>query len=133
MKLILDEAKCTGCKICELACSAKHQGVFNPGKSHLKIIDAGTIKGAKKQLNSCTLCLNCVSSCPAGAITFNNNWLVMAQESCSGCGICVDVCPQKIIHLNNEGKAAIPDFCQGNPACVEWCPHQALLKEETLK
>ena len=39
MKLTLDAGKCTGCKICELACSAKHEGVFNPRKARLKIID----------------------------------------------------------------------------------------------
>jgi carbon-monoxide dehydrogenase iron sulfur subunit len=116
--------------MCELACSAEHQGIFNPVKSHLKIIVADVKTAGEKQLKSCTLCLSCVSSCPSEAITFNGNWLVVDHESCSGCGVCVDTCPEGVIYLNNDGKAAVPDFCKGSPSCVEWCPHQALYKEE---
>lgn len=132
MKLILDSSKCTGCKICELACSAKHQGVFNPEKSHLSITEVETKTGKEKQLKSCTLCLSCVSDCPVEAITFNGKWLTLDSETCIGCGKCIDTCPQNLIYLNNGGKAAVPDFCKGSPSCVEWCPHQALAKEEDI-
>jgi carbon-monoxide dehydrogenase iron sulfur subunit len=130
MKLILDEKKCTGCRICELICSATHQGVFNTGKTHLKIIVGATKTTIKKQLKSCTLCLSCAESCPAGAISFNDKWLVVTRELCTGCGQCVDVCPEGVIYLNVDGKAEVPDFCQGKPSCIEWCPHQAISREE---
>jgi anaerobic carbon-monoxide dehydrogenase iron sulfur subunit len=130
MKLILDGAKCTGCKICELACSAKHQGVFNPAKSHLIITDVETLTGREKKLKSCTLCLNCISNCPVEAINFNGKWLVTDHTTCIGCGQCVEACPEHVIYLNNDGKAETPDFCQGNPSCIEWCPHQAINLEE---
>jgi carbon-monoxide dehydrogenase iron sulfur subunit len=129
MKLILDTEKCNGCKICELACSATHQGVFNPGKAHLKIIVASE-RTVEKQLKSCTLCLDCVKSCPAEAIFFNGKWLDVDSELCSGCGQCIDACPEGVIYLNNDGKAAVPDFCQGSPSCIDWCPHQALSQKE---
>jgi carbon-monoxide dehydrogenase iron sulfur subunit len=130
MKLILNEEKCTGCKICELICSATHQGVFNTKKTHIKII-VGTMKTTRKrQLKSCTLCLSCTKNCLTGAITFNNKWLVVNSELCTNCGQCVDVCPEGVIFLNNDGKVEVPDFCQGNPSCIEWCPHQAISKEE---
>jgi anaerobic carbon-monoxide dehydrogenase iron sulfur subunit len=130
MKLIFDSAKCTGCKICELACSSKHQGVFNPQKSHLKIIESETQDGKIKQLKSCTLCLTCTSNCPVEAITFNGKWLSIDRDACAGCGQCVDACPEGVIYLDNEGKAAVPDFCEGNPYCIGWCPHQAIKLEE---
>lgn len=129
MKLILDAEKCTGCKICELACSARHQRVFNPKKAHLKIIGTHTKTVIQKQLKSCTLCLDCVKNCPVEAITFNGKWLVVDGELCTGCGQCVNTCPEGIIYLKNDGTAAVPDFCEGNPSCIEWCPHQALNKE----
>jgi len=132
MKLILDAEKCTGCKICELACSAKHQGVFNPKKAHLKIIDQYTETGRETELKSCTLCLKCVEACPVEAITFNGKWLVIDDGLCTGCGDCVDVCPEGVIFLNSEGMAAIPNFCEGNPFCIEWCPQEALYKEEDV-
>lgn len=133
MKLILDGAKCTGCKICELACSAKHQGVFNPGKSHLKIRDVETQTGRDKQLKSCTLCLKCISSCPVEAISFSGKCLTVDSETCIGCDQCIDACPQGVIYLNNDGKASVPDFCQGNPCCIEWCPHQAIHLEDNVQ
>jgi anaerobic carbon-monoxide dehydrogenase iron sulfur subunit len=130
MMLILDEKKCNGCKICELACSSTHQGVFNPVKAHLKIVVVGKKIVRKKQLRACTLCLSCVNSCPVEAISFNGKWLVVDNELCSGCGQCVDVCPEGVICLGNDGKAAVPDFCHGNPSCIDWCPHQALSRKE---
>jgi carbon-monoxide dehydrogenase iron sulfur subunit len=130
MKLKLDSIKCTGCKICELACSAKRQGVFNPLKSHLKIVAANNETGGEKRLKSCTSCLSCVSICPSEAISFNGKWLMVDRKSCSGCGVCVDICPENIICLDNDGIAAVPNFCEGHPSCVEWCPHQSLYIEE---
>ena len=132
MKLILDTEKCTGCKICELVCSAKHQGVFNPQKAHLIIIDNYTQTGREKGLKTCTLCMSCVKSCPVEAIAFNGKWLVVDDGLCTGCGQCADACPEGIIHLSSGGIAAVPDFCKGTPSCVEWCPHQAIRMEEDV-
>jgi anaerobic carbon-monoxide dehydrogenase iron sulfur subunit len=132
MKLVLNTEKCTGCKICELACSAGHQGVFNPVKSHLKIIKAGPDTHQRKQLQSCILCLKCVDICPQSAISFNGKWLTVDKDLCTGCASCVDACPQTVIYMS-EGKASLPDFCQGAPSCVAWCPHQAISIEEDAK
>lgn len=107
--------------MCELICSAVHQGIFNPRESHITIL-----RGENKTINVCTLCLSCVSSCVTEAITFNGKWLTVDRDSCISCGNCVDECPEGVIYLDNEGKAAVPDFCQGNPSCVEWCPHHAI-------
>ncbi|MHA2212757.1 MAG: 4Fe-4S binding protein, partial [Candidatus Thorarchaeota archaeon] len=37
-QLLVDYTKCTGCRICELACSAKHESRFQPSLARLKII-----------------------------------------------------------------------------------------------
>jgi carbon-monoxide dehydrogenase iron sulfur subunit len=130
MKLILNEEKCTGCKICELICSATHQGVFNPAKAHIKIIVGDTTTASEKRLKACTICLSCVKSCPAEAITYNGKWLIVNDELCTGCSECVDICPEGVIYMDNNEKAAVPDFCQGNPSCVDWCPHHAISQKE---
>jgi len=36
--LMIDYEKCTGCRICEMACSAKHEGAINPFQSRIKIV-----------------------------------------------------------------------------------------------
>jgi carbon-monoxide dehydrogenase iron sulfur subunit len=132
MKLILDTEKCTGCKICELACSAKHQGVFNPRKAHLRIINKYTQTGREKEFKTCVLCMNCLEGCLVGAITFNGKWLVVDDSVCTGCSQCVDSCPEGVIYLNGNGIASVPDFCEGTPLCVEWCPRQAIRQEEVI-
>jgi carbon-monoxide dehydrogenase iron sulfur subunit len=132
MKLILDTEKCTGCKLCELVCSAKHQGVFNPQKAHLKILDHYTQTGREKGMKTCVLCMSCIESCPVEAIAFNDRWLIVDEGLCTGCGQCVDACPEGVIYLDTGGMAAVPDFCKGTPLCIDWCPHQAIRKEEEI-
>ena len=130
MKIVLDTEKCSGCRICELVCSAYHEGVFSPQKTHIKIIDHYTLTGREKGIKSCNLCAGCVDVCPVNAITINGKWLTIDEDLCSGCGQCVDACPERVIFLNSTGVAAVPDFCEGNPSCVQWCPRQALSLEE---
>lgn len=131
MKLVLDIERCTGCGICELVCSAVKGGVFNPKMACLKI-HSGYEKGDLVIGGEfCDLCLECVETCPTGAITSENGSLSVDQESCSECGLCVDACPYGIIHLSSSGKLLICDHCGGSPECVSWCPHEAIRKEES--
>lgn len=129
MKLVLEPEKCTGCKLCELACSAKNESVFNPRKARLKIINRYIEEGREVEGKFCTLCKKCLEVCPTEAITFNGKWLTVDDELCSGCGECVDACPEGIIFLNDEDKAAICNLCEGTPYCVEWCPRKCLKLE----
>ena len=50
---------------------------------------------------SCTLCLSCVSACPAGALQDNPETpqLLFREDACIQCGICVKTCPEKVISL----------------------------------
>ena len=50
---------------------------------------------------SCTICLSCVSACPAGALQDNPDapQLLFREDACLQCGICVATCPEKVITL----------------------------------
>lgn len=37
MKMVFRSERCTGCRLCQLACSAYRKGVFNPRKARLRI------------------------------------------------------------------------------------------------
>lgn len=56
--------------------------------------------------DSCTLCEECVSSCPHQALKINNGSLHFDASSCTGCGYCATICPEHSItikpleHLN---------------------------------
>jgi ferredoxin len=65
-------------------------------------------------LDSCTICLSCVSACPAGALQDNPDapQLLFREDACLQCGICVATCPEKAIslvpqfNLNDEAMSA---------------------------
>lgn len=69
---------------------------------------------------ACTLCLACVSACPAGALADNPDqpMLRFAESQCVQCGLCEATCPEDAIAL----KAQV-DF-------VAWAEPRRVLKQE---
>jgi ferredoxin len=65
-------------------------------------------------LDTCTICLSCVSACPAGALQDNPDapQLLFREDACLQCGICVATCPENAIslipqfNLNDEAMSA---------------------------
>ena len=56
---------------------------------------------------------------------------VIDTELCIGCGQCVSVCPAQAISLNSDGKAVVnTSLCRGCRACVQECPVGAVRMTE---
>lgn len=51
--------------------------------------------------DKCTLCLACVSACPASALSDNpqSPQLRLTEKNCVQCGLCIKTCPEKAIQL----------------------------------
>ena len=51
--------------------------------------------------DACTLCLSCVSACPAQALQDNPDRLQLKfiEKNCVQCGLCVKTCPEKALSL----------------------------------
>ena len=51
--------------------------------------------------DTCTLCMSCVSACPANALQDNANapQLRFFEKNCVQCGLCVSTCPEKALSL----------------------------------
>lgn len=131
MPLLMKLAKCTGCKLCQLACTAFHEKVFNPARSRIQIIHEYTEGGLHIAAKRCILCKKCEEICPAGAISNNGRWMLVDDEKCIGCKDCIRVCPQSVIFLDENRKAIICDLCGGTPQCIQWCPKSVIsLREE---
>ena len=58
----------------------------------------GTVEVNK---DSCTLCMSCVSACPAQALQDNQQspQLRFVEKNCVQCGLCVSTCPEKAWNL----------------------------------
>lgn len=128
MKITVSAGKCVGCRICELACSFRHEKVFGTGHSRVRVS-----KLEERGLDLphlCRQCKNhpCVSACPVEALSVNTDTgAVQLTGTCTGCGACVAACPFGAANLHPEtAEVLICDLCDGSPACVAECPTGAL-------
>ena len=129
MRIMFDSARCTGCKICQLICSASHTGEFNPARARIRI-DNDAVAG-QNAINVCRSCSNplCVKACTYGACTRDQKLGVVRidYEKCVACYACVEDCPFHADFVDPvEHVPLICDGCGGEPLCVEYCYEQAL-------
>jgi Fe-S-cluster-containing hydrogenase component 2 len=145
---MINSKKCTGCHMCELACSANHEGVYRPSVARL-FSEVNPTSGAIKG-HTClqTGCAKCQEACPEDAIVVKQIAvavkgeypgkakigadavagfvLVVDAEKCTNCGDCYAVCPTGVIHAHPEKQVAFKcDLCDGEPQCIAFCqnPH----------
>ncbi len=141
-KVILEESKfpalCSGCRLCETACSFRHEGIFAPWLSRIRVV---TVEHLIDYPSTCRLCKNpsCQKSCPVNAISKDEATGAQKVDAtlCIGCGECVLACPFGAISIP-EGKnfPLVCDLCAGDPECVKVCPQQVLKfksEESTIK
>jgi Fe-S-cluster-containing hydrogenase component 2 len=140
--------KCTGCRICEGACSIKNFGEFNPELSRIKVWEfyggivlvPGACWGCQWLGGSAAGGLDapCLAACPVTpikAISWHKtlNIPVVDEKLCIKCGLCYQNCAQKAIKVNP--KTQFPNVCtrcgEGDPECVKQGPFGALEPRKT--
>ena len=127
--LVVDVEKCTGCKICVVACSSAKERVFDPIKARIRIV-----KEESSGLSVPLLCEQCErppcqASCPVGAITKDTGTGIVKidPDKCTGCGCCKQVCPFGSETIKIRQNIAIKcDLCDSKPECVKVCLSGAL-------
>lgn len=138
-----DEMKCTGCGICQMACSMRHFGVINKDLARIQVRKY-LLPLSKGIQVTCSQCQDqerkCEPACPVNppAIHYDNNTLhmVIDSERCLGdtCMKCREACSAKAIrnHASLSPKPFVCDLCDTvnsgnrNPQCVNVCPAEAL-------
>lgn len=131
--LTVDATQCTGCGICEMACSMRNVGEFNPARSRIQVISF-----EPDFFRIPVVCLQCyrppcAEACPTGAITRDEatGTVRVSAEKCDGCRLCEAACPLGVIvFAEPERKAVKCELCDGQPQCVEFCPTGALTFKE---
>jgi len=120
--IMRDFSKCSSCKLCEIACSLKHEGMVWPEASRIRIYEL--IPGLPV-ISTCVQCDDypCVSSCPFQALSTGEHGQVLVDENkCTLCGTCVYACPGKIPRIvRGKQSVIICDLCNGEPECVKIC------------
>jgi Fe-S-cluster-containing hydrogenase component 2 len=127
--LYIDHEKCTGCRLCELVCAVKHDGMSNPARARIKVM-----KWEQEGLYvpmSCQQCQDapCMNICPAKAISrdLELSRVTVDYDKCIGCRFCVAVCPFGAMSFNViDRKVFKCDLCDGDPQCVRFCDRKAV-------
>ena len=119
---------CTGCGLCQMACSLVKEREANPAKSRISVR-----RLVMDGLMVPHVCLNCKSpkcaeACRRKAITRDGEtgWVTIDKERCNNCMLCVAACPFHAIIITPEKEVRLCDVCGGEPACVAVCPTGAV-------
>jgi Fe-S-cluster-containing hydrogenase component 2 len=138
-----NEMKCTGCGICQMACSMKHYGVINKELSRIQVRKY-ILPLPKAVQVTCAQCPDnereCEKACPVKppAIYYDakTRHMVIDEDRCLGqkCLRCREACSSKAIRIypSVSSKPFVCDLCDvdntGNtkPECVDVCPFGAI-------
>jgi Fe-S-cluster-containing dehydrogenase component len=151
LKMVLvDYTKCTGCRTCETACSARNRPVAIAGK---ELPGLGNPRFANIRVHSfnpdvdvpsvCSMCSDtpCVKACPVNPDAKTGRRALYRDQTthtihndpnrCIGCQSCAKACAKErtgVITPNAvTGKPErMCTLCGGDPQCVKLCPFGAL-------
>jgi Fe-S-cluster-containing hydrogenase component 2 len=145
--ILVDYAKCTGCRTCETVCSAYNHkqtvngetlnGLGNPDLANIRVygynpdVDIPAV---------CAMCPDspCVEACPVDPDPTTGRKALYREEQyqtitndlqrCIACGNCAEACRVGIIRPNAETDRPehMCTLCGGDPQCVIYCPFGAL-------
>ncbi|WP_298822041.1 4Fe-4S binding protein [uncultured Roseibium sp.] len=75
---------------------------LNPDDKMIELPAGAPYGAVQLNVDSCTLCLSCVSLCPSGALKENPDQpqLRFQEDACLQCGICVNICPESALTLD---------------------------------
>lgn len=127
--LVVNPDLCTACRICELVCSFKHHGEFNPAKSRIKITFFP--KDFFYYPSVCNQCKDapCINVCLTNALWRDHNTGIVELDrlKCIGCKMCMQACPFGAMGFDSsEGISEKCNLCDGEPECVKYCFFGAL-------
>ncbi len=129
MQILTDDARCSGCRACELSCVARHDDRFATTTARVRVrkIEAHGLDSP----HVCRQCENapCMSVCPVQALHRDTatGSIRLRRDDCIVCSACFDACPFGAVFSDPvSGMPLICDLCDGEPACVKRCATGAL-------
>jgi carbon-monoxide dehydrogenase iron sulfur subunit len=140
-QVLINNKKCTGCHMCELACSAWHEGAYRPSVARLRVEVNPTTIAVRGTTCLQLACAKCEEACPERAIVRRpivvevegldptpGYVLVVDESRCTNCGECYSVCPRGVIFEHPDRHVAVKcDLCDGRPQCIAFCQNPHIL------
>ncbi len=132
-RIHVHEGLCSGCRACQVACVAWHEGRFGTATARIRVTKVEPL--GVDHPHVCRLCGRppCVAACPTEALYTDEGTeaVLFRPGDCNVCSACVDACPFGMVTLRPDtGLALICDLCGGDPACVKRCATGAILYAE---
>ena len=129
MQISVNEARCSGCRACEVACVARHDGLFGTSTSRIRVTKVEHVGIERPSI--CRQCADapCVASCPTTALSRDpiTSAILLDPDECLVCSACQDACVFGGVSVHPAtGLPLICDLCDGDPACVKRCVTGAL-------
>jgi carbon-monoxide dehydrogenase iron sulfur subunit len=128
-RLTVVPERCSGCRLCEVACALVRFGVNNPKKGCLRVMMAYPHPVIRMPI-ICHQCREpkCAENCPTDAIQVKNGIVEIDEDACISCNQCVISCPFGAMFTHADIDTPFKcDLCGGDPECVKICPKRALL------
>ncbi len=126
--------KCTGCLLCEIACSAYHGYGGNPRYAVVRVHAPEQFSVKRRYQYTplhCTLCGKCVEVCPEDALYIEDGVVRWDEDKCQRHGKCVEICPLGVVAWRTDGdgkgEPLFCDLCGGAPQCAAQCPEEAII------
>lgn len=129
MRIEIDEARCSGCRACEVACVARHERRFGTATARIRVVKV-EVHGVDRPA-TCRQCPDapCVAACPVDALRQDDDSgaVRLTVSDCIICSACADACPFGVVFSDPvSGLPLVCDLCDGDPACVKRCATGAI-------
>jgi len=132
-RIFIDASRCTGCHLCEIACSMAHHSICNPQRSRIRIHE---FKNPEQHIPIlCQACdgAPCIKVCPVNARVREANQTVITDEDrCIGCRACLYICHLGSPVINpSTSQTMTCNLCaheKSGPWCVAACRDEGALQ-----
>lgn len=136
--LAINPDLCTGCRMCEMACVLRHDGMALPS-TRIQVVYPSDDYYIPLTCIHCEESY-CMEVCSFDALVREGSQDIVQviAENCTSCMLCVYECPYGGITYVTEKETVVKcDLCGGDPACATYCPTRAItfvpLDEDTKK